>query len=681
MTEKFPIVALCSCEGSMKLDTDAVERGCGGDLRTAHQLCRSELSQFRAMLGDGGDSGVTIGCTQEAPLFREEAAEAGFEGKLAFANVRETGGWSADAKAAGPKMAALLAAAAAPTPATLNVAMASGGIVLIYGRDETAIEAGRRLKDILDVTVILTKTDGVQPPRIGDFPVAKGRISAAKGHLGAFELTVDDFAMPMPSSRAELRFGPGRRGTSRCDLILDLSGGAPLFPAPELRQGYLRADPGNPADVARALFDAAQLEGEFDKPRFIRYTEHLCAHSRSQKTGCTRCLELCPAGAITPNGDHVAISAELCMGCGQCASVCPTGAAAYDFPPTATLLARLRAMLLAYRAAGGENPVVLFHDEEHGAALIDALARFGDGLPANVLPLQINEVTSAGLDAMAAAFAYGASALRFLLRAKPKHSTESLARNLGYAEAMLPALGFGKGLCATIETDDPDALGEALEEIGGARTLAAPAQFLPLGSGRGLLKQAVTELYAAAPAKVAEIPLPPRAPFGGLAINVEGCTLCLACVSACPTHALSDNPERPMLKFAEDLCVQCGLCQATCPERVISLQPRMNFEAWSKPPRIIKEEEPFCCISCGKPFGAKSAIERVTAKLEGRHWMFSGENARRISVLKMCDECRISAVVAESFDPHSGLERPAPRTTDDYLREAEAARKKDPRPQ
>ena len=47
----------------------------------------------------------------------------------------------------------------------------------------------------------------------------------------------------------------------------------------------------------------------------------------------------------------------------------------------------LSAMLMAFREAGGEHAVVLLHDEAHGTPLIDALARFGDGLPANVLPL------------------------------------------------------------------------------------------------------------------------------------------------------------------------------------------------------------------------------------------------------------------------------------------------------
>ena len=85
---------------------------------------------------------------------------------------------------------------------------------------------------------------------------------------------------------------------------------------------------------------------------------------------------------------------------------------------------------------------------------------------------------------------------------------------------------------------------------------------------------------------------------------------------------------------------------------------------------MLKEEEPFCCIRCGKPFGVKSTIERVTAKLEGKHWMFKGQ-AQRLDVLKMCEDCRVIVVTEENLDPYGAPARPAPKTTEDYLRERE----------
>jgi ferredoxin len=125
-----------------------------------------------------------------------------------------------------------------------------------------------------------------------------------------------------------------------------------------------------------------------------------------------------------------------------------------------------------------------------------------------------------------------------------------------------------------------------------------------------------------------------------------------------------------MLRFTESLCVQCGLCAATCPEQVITLKPQLDFVAWSEPRRVVKEEEPFHCISCARPFGTKSTIERVVAKLQDRHWMFSGAAGQeRVRVLQMCEDCRVEVVVGESFDPHAAPARPKPRTAEDYLRE------------
>jgi ferredoxin len=652
MTSSPGHVVICSCEDTMPLDADAVRRGCRGkEVTTARQLCRSELDRFRALAA--GTAPLTVGCTQEAPLFSELAIENGRTSPLSFANLRETAGWSRDGARAGPKMAALLAAAAERVPDVPLIDIESNDVVLIYGRSEEAVEAGTLLKEHLDVTVMIEPPAAIPPPRVADFPVVKGKVRTATGHFGAFDVIVDDFAQPVPSSRGVLSFGPSRDGVrSRCGIILDLSGREALFTAADLRDGYLRADPRHPAAILQAILKARDLVGTFAKPRYIAFDPQLCAHSRSQITGCTRCLDLCPAGAIAPAGDHVSIDPYLCAGCGQCAAVCPTGAASYAMSPADALMRKLRAMLLAYREAGGEKAVVLLHDEAHGAALIDALARFGDGLPANVLPLAVNEVTQAGLESIAAAFAYGASALRFLLRDRPRHDVAGLRRSIVLANTILAALGFGDGRVSTIETDDPDLLSDALRASPSMAAVARPASFLPLGEKRSLMRLALRELHRASPDPIERIALPDQAPFGAVEIDVGGCTLCLSCVSACPTGALGDDPERPMLRFTEDACVQCGLCKSTCPENVITLRPQLDFRPGAAAARVLKEEQPFCCIRCGKAFGVKSTIERLTAKLQNQSWMYKG-SPRRLDVIKMCDDCRAAFVWEEKFNPHA----------------------------
>lgn len=664
-------VLVCNCEGTMPLDGTALARACGATPDKdglATQLCRAELWRFHDALKSGEP--LTVACTQEQPLFEEQREERGSDTAVSYVNIRETAGWSSEAPAATPKIAALLAAAAVPVPALPAVTMTSQGIVLVYGRDERAIEAARQLAERLDVTIMLDRPKDVPGQPLMDLPIVQGRIVGARGHLGAFELVVDDYALPMPSSRRQLAFGPARNGaSSRCDIILDLTGGTPLFPAHEKRDGYLRADPNDPAAVQRALFEASDLTGGFEKPLYVDFHAELCTHSRSKKTGCTRCLDVCPTGAITPAGDHVAIDPYICGGCGNCGAVCPTGAADYRMPPAASLVEQVRALLLAYREAGGRQAVLLLHDAKHGAPLIDALSRYGDGLPARVLPLAMHAVTECGAAVFASAFAYGAADLRVLAPGKHREDLGGLAQQLALTETILVGLGFEAGRVGLIETDDPDQLGAALAVLV-PREAPAGASYLPMGRSRDLTRMAFRHLHKVAPQPVDALALPPGASFGNLKIDAEGCTLCLSCVSACPTGALSDDPERPRLSFTEDACVQCGLCKNTCPEKVIALEPRVNFTEVSASARLIKEEEPFHCVRCGKAFGTKSTIERIVAQLEGKHWMYQSGAIERV---RMCGDCRIIVQSESKIDPYAGAPRPEIRTTDDYLAERAAA--------
>lgn len=655
----------------MPLDVAAVSAAAGPRrVVTARQLCGEEIEKYRRLAAEGE---VIVACTAMRALFQELAEDAGFTAAQWFVNVRETAGWSSEAAAAGPKMAALIEAAAIGDETPVGVSFESEGIALIYGRDQRAIDVAERLKERLDITVILQPGSDVVPPRMPAYPVRQGRVTSVKGHLGAFEIGIDAFAGPRPSSRARLAFVAAQDGAvSQADILIDLSGGTPLVAAFDLREGYLRADPANAAEVERLVARAADLVGTFDKPRYITFREDLCAHAHSRITGCTRCLDLCPAGAIVPAGSHVAIDPHICAGCGQCAAACPTGAASYAVPAVDAQIKRLKRLLSAYRAAGGRSAQVLFHDKDHGEAMIDAAARFGDGLPASTLPFAVNEATQVGLETIAAAFAYGAASVRFVARARPRHAISGLEATIATANTLLAGLGFGEDLVGVIETDDPDALVMALRDAPIATAIAKPSGFLATGGKRDVLRLALRELHRAAPAPVDVLPLPAGAVFGRIVVSVSGCTLCLSCVSACPTKALSDATDRPRLAFDESLCVQCGLCVGTCPEKVIRLEPRLDFTAFEAPPVVLKEEEPFCCVNCSKPFGVKSTIERVIKRLEDQHWMFSGANKARIDLIRMCEDCRVETTINIGVDPFAGPARPPARTSEDYFREREA---------
>lgn len=629
----------------MALDPEALSQATGLSCSKVHTaLCSGQIDQAAAAL-KGGEA--IFCCAQEHRLFEAMAEEAGTVPPPVL-DLRDRAGWSADPASKLPKMAALAAEAILPAPYEKTVDVTSEGLCLVVGAGDAALAAAETLKDHLGVTVLLTGQAAL--PATRDFDVIRGRLRKAAGAFGGFTVTIDALQQTDPAGRGAMTLtAPRDGGRSECDIILDLTGDTPLFPAPEKREGYLRADPRSPQAVAKAVLAASHMTGTFEKTLYIKTEPVLCAHSRASQRGCSRCVDACPTGAIQPDGDHVTVDPMICAGCGACSSLCPSGAISYDAPPVDLTLRRIQVLAKAYLDAGGTAPRLLAVNP-HGSEMIRLAARFGRGLPADVIPMELPATGAFGHAEILTAVAAGFADVSILI-------APGSDRGLAEQEAALArAIGAAVTL---IDTPDPDLLSDTLYGSSAPAPIAAPVR--PAGTRRQVTRQAARALHPDAPT----LPLPDGAPYGGVAVNGDACTLCLSCVSLCPSGALGDNPDLPQLRFQEDACLQCGICVSTCPEKAITLVPQLNLAASALEQQVLNEEEPFACVDCGSLFGVKSTIEKITAKLAGRNAMYASPEALRM--IQMCDNCRVNAQYHTQNNPFSGGDRPRPRTTEDYL--------------
>ncbi len=411
--------------------------------------------------------------------------------------------------------------------------------------------------------------------------------------------------------------------TIKADLILDLTP-SPILTMGLKPPGYIigRSDL---ADLDNAKAELRELVGTFEKPRYFDYNESLCAHGRSGKAGCTRCIDACPAEAITSLVEKIKVDPFRCQGGGICTTVCPSSALTYAFPKPRDLLTHIRTLVLTYLQQAEDRPDLVFVKEEEQQ-------RVEQMLPA-ALVVTVEEAASVGPEIWLSALAWGARSVRlFDLDGMPETSASALNLHLRMAQDILLAMSFPKNCISVINDQNELISSENLPKI-------QSATHAPLGEKRQAFYMALDHLVAQSEKVESSTLLPEGSIFGDVTIDQSKCTLCMSCVSACPGNALQDGREMPQVSLIEEKCLQCNVCVNTCPEEAMSITPRLLFDReLRKKARVLHQDEPFCCTKCGKPFATTSGIAMIITKLAG-HSMFADERSR--SRLKMCDDCRV----------------------------------------
>ncbi len=291
-------------------------------------------------------------------------------------------------------------------------------------------------------------------------------------------------------------------------------------------------------------------------------------------------------------------------------------------------------LLANYRKAGGEDPVILFYSPRFEALVVRQL----ENQPGNVIPVQLEELGSVGIETWFSALVYGAHQVVLAgINLIPEKIARVLETELSVAHNFLSDLGFDTDRIALVDISQPVS----------ASRFSSPllTHFEKLtGDKREKLSSALDLLWQTSDTKPGISDVPAGSPYGRVHVEESGCTSCMGCVAVCPTSAIQDIGDSPGFTFSEQACVQCGLCEQSCPEKVIKLEPRYNWEPDSRRARaVMVEEKAAHCISCGKPFAPASMVNMLIEKLQS-HSHYQDEAIRRLS---MCEDCRVRDIFTD----------------------------------
>jgi ferredoxin len=376
----------------------------------------------------------------------------------------------------------------------------------------------------------------------------------------------------------------------------------------------------------RSLFTLPPVR--YDVVPFI--LDDVCAVGR----GCQICADLCPHQALQPiHLDRMDLLKDKCTGCGACVTVCPREAFHFPASSSAQIGAQVEAMLDGTQASFPRGVLFTCHNS---AGRFDELHRDGDSSTQGWFPVEVPCLGMVTSTWILQSLRLGASAVGLL--ACPENECrfggrEEMIGRVDYCRTILEEMQLPSQAVQFIHFEDRKRLAESLSVLGGLEMTesvdldSAPVSFSILGAVDAIRGLSGSNVEAS------ELELShAHSPLGMVMVG-DGCTLCGACVTACPSEALAmEEEENTTLTFRAASCVACGGCEPVCSENVVRVDRATRLSALAEERHVLFQDSSPRCVSCGEPIMPQAMLDRLKKSLKD-HPSFE-------IISKYCMECR-----------------------------------------
>ncbi|EAH7073102.1 4Fe-4S dicluster domain-containing protein [Campylobacter upsaliensis] len=353
---------------------------------------------------------------------------------------------------------------------------------------------------------------------------------------------------------------------------------------------------------------------------FITYNSSVCQYHKRRSEHCAKCAEICPTTAILKDDEEriLEFSQIDCLGCGGCVSVCPSGSLDYapmnrdsffkmlDFVRGSKICIIPKKMPLEHLNLNLSEGVLPFMIE-------------GEKWLSNLHFLSLLQSSGANLvfytDFVSRGSAEAIELLNAVFERKFGKKAVLVAKDEKELESALKELEFIEGLNFSFHNNTPT----------NRENFAVRLRHLINDENLGVVESGEWLRY------------------GDLRLNVDTCTLCLACVGACNVGALIADSKENALKFNPSLCTTCGYCEASCAEKdTLKLERSgLRLEKSYFDFRTLTKDELFACVECGKEFATKKAVEKIASLMRDK---FANDEAK-LKSLYCCADCKAKVML------------------------------------
>ncbi|ELR5013771.1 4Fe-4S dicluster domain-containing protein [Campylobacter upsaliensis] len=353
---------------------------------------------------------------------------------------------------------------------------------------------------------------------------------------------------------------------------------------------------------------------------FITYNSSVCQYHKRRSEHCAKCAEICPTTAILKDDEEriLEFSQIDCLGCGGCVSVCPSGSLDYA-PMNRDSFFKMLDFVRGSKICIIPKKMPLEHLN----------LKLGEG----VLPFMIEgEKWLSNLHFLSLLQASGANLVFY---------TDFVSRGSAEAIGLLNAVferKFGKK--AVFVASDEKELENALTKLEFIEGLNFSFHNNTQTNRENF---AVRLRHLINDENLGVVESGEWLRYGDLRLNVDTCTLCLACVGACNVGALVADSKENALKFNPSLCTTCGYCEASCAEKdTLKLERSgLRLEKAYFDFRTLAKDELFACVECGKEFATKKAVEKIASLMRDK---FANDEAK-LKSLYCCADCKAKVML------------------------------------